>query len=328
MKKFLPKQADINKILKIIQKKVLKGNHLPVTVKDKQAGYWISPYFKVLYLYLAQNKLPSTKSAIQKVETLAEKYILLDSLLFKLVTTPKKEMVLLAIPETCANKIMILCHSCLFARHQGVIKTHITIGDKFFIPGLIHYLRSYINGCHICQLSRNDKPPVWQLQWRTYLNNRPLSRQSMDLKVMPKSYKGHKFTLCIIDEVTNYLITMPIYHSWSEGKGNALIENVISKYCIPDYIKMDQDSVFMSSLMNYLFKKLHIKIKTLAPCNHQSLQAEHGIKSVSMILTKHLTDLGQMWPKYIFRNNMAAVVVKAIRLISHLDGVTITGQLP
>ena len=42
---------------------------------------------------------------------------------------------------------------------------------------------------------------------------------------MPKSYKGHKFILCIIDEVTN-LITVPIYHSKSEEIGKALIENV------------------------------------------------------------------------------------------------------
>ena len=59
VQKFLPKQADIDKILKIIQRKVLKGTHLPVTVKEIQAGYLISPYFKDLYLYLAQNKLPS-----------------------------------------------------------------------------------------------------------------------------------------------------------------------------------------------------------------------------------------------------------------------------
>ena len=62
---------------------------------------------------------------------------------------------------------------------------------------------------------------------------------------------------------------------------------------------MDQDSAFMSSLMHYLFTKLDIKIKTLVPFNHQSLQAEHGIKSLSTILTKHLTNLGQMWPKYL-----------------------------
>ena len=48
---------------------------------------------------------------------------------------------------------------------------------------------------------------------------------------------------------------------------------------------MDQDSTFMSSLMNYLLKKLGIKIKTVAPYNHQLLQAEHGIKSMSTILT-------------------------------------------
>ena len=53
---------------------------------------------------------------------------------------------------------------------------------------------------------------------------------------------------------------------------------------------MDQDSAFMSSLLNYLFMKLDIRIKTVAPNNHQSLQAGHGIKSLSMILTKHLTD--------------------------------------
>ena len=55
----------------------------------------------------------------------------------------------------------------------------------------------------------------------------------------------------------------------------------------------------MSSLMNYLFKKLEIKIKTVAPYNHQSLLAEHGIKSLSTILMKHLTGLGKMWPKYL-----------------------------
>ena len=75
MQKFLTKQTDIDKILKIIQRKVLRETHLLVTVRKIQTGYLISPYFKDVYLYLSQNKLPSTKSAIQRVEILAEKYI-------------------------------------------------------------------------------------------------------------------------------------------------------------------------------------------------------------------------------------------------------------
>ena len=116
---------------------------------------------------------------------------------------------------------------------------------------------------------------------------------------MLRSSKGHKFILCVVDEVTNYLITVPMYHSKAEEVGEALIEHIIKKHCIPDCIIIDQDSAFMSSLMNYLFNKFNIKIKMVMPYNHQSLQAEHGIKSLSNILTKHLTNLGQMWPKYL-----------------------------
>ena len=138
-----------------------------------------------------------------KVENLAEKFILLDSLLFKLVTNPDKDTVLLAVPEICADKIITLFHASLFMGHQCVVKTYLTISDKFFIPGPAHNLRSYIKGCHTCQIVRTDKLPTGQLQPRIYLNYRPLSRLSMDLKVMPRSQKGQKFILCIIDKVTN-----------------------------------------------------------------------------------------------------------------------------
>ena len=116
---------------------------------------------------------------------------------------------------------------------------------------------------------------------------------------MPKSYIGHKFIQCVIDEMSHYLITMPIYQARSEVIDDALIDNVISKYGIPEYLIMDKDSAFMSTIMNHLFRRSNIKIKRVAPFNHKSLQAEHGIKSLSTILTKHLTEQGQMWPKYL-----------------------------
>ena len=127
VQKFLPKQTDINKILDIIKKKVLKGTHLPLTIKEIQAGYLSSPYFKELYLFLSQNKLPSKGSSIKKVETLVENFVPLDSLLFKLVTTPDKEAALLAIPGISVDKIIALYHVSLFPGHQGVVKTYLTM---------------------------------------------------------------------------------------------------------------------------------------------------------------------------------------------------------
>ena len=98
---------------------------------------------------------------------------------------------------------------------------------------------------------------------------------------------------------------VPIYQSKAEEIDEALIEHIVKKYFVPDCIIMDQESAFMSSLMNYLFNKFDIKIKTVAPYNHQSLQAEHRIKFLSVILTKHLTNLGQMWPKYLLLTTFA-----------------------
>ena len=50
-----------------------------------------------------------------------------------------------------------------------------------------------------------------------------------------------------------------MYQSKVEEVGEAQIEHIITKYCIPDCIIMNQDSTFMSSLMNYLFSKFNIK---------------------------------------------------------------------
>ena len=97
VQKYHPWQADIDKILNIIKKKVLKGMHLPLTIKEIQAGYLASSFFKDLYKYLAQNIMPHKRHARHKVEALAESFILLDSLLFKLVMILDKEKALLAI---------------------------------------------------------------------------------------------------------------------------------------------------------------------------------------------------------------------------------------
>ena len=328
IQRYLLKQTDIDKILEVIRKKVLKGTHLLLTIKEIQAGYLSSLYFKDIYLYLVQNRLPVKKAAIKRVEILAEKYIILDSLLFKLTTIPGKETALLAVPEICADKIIILYHSNLFAGHQGVIKTYLTISNRFYIPNLMHYLRSYIKGCHICQLNRKDKLLERQLQFRINLNYRPLSRLSMDLKVMPKSYKGDRYILCVIDEVTNYIITAPMKQAKSEEIGEILINSVFSKYCVPDYIIMDLDSAFMSLLMSYLFKKLGIKIKIVAPYNHQSLQAEHGIKSLSNILTKHLTKSGDMWIDYLPFATLAHNTYNSLNLSNYSPYELVFGRKP
>ena len=91
---------------------------------------------------------------------------------------------------------------------------------------------------------------------------------------------------------------------------------------------MDQDSAFMSSLMHHLFTKFNIKIKTVAAYNHQSLQAEHGIKSLSTVLTKHLTNLGQMWPRYLSLATFTYYTFNTLNLANYSPYELVFGKKP
>ena len=73
VQRFPPKQTDIGKILDIIKRKVLKGTYLPITIIEIQAGYLTSPYLKDIYLYLAQNKLPSKEKCQTQSRNLSKK---------------------------------------------------------------------------------------------------------------------------------------------------------------------------------------------------------------------------------------------------------------
>ena len=67
---------------------------------------------------------------------------------------------------------------------------------------------------------KNNQPR--QLQHRINANYKAVTRMNIDLTVMPRSYKGCRFILVVIDEVTSFIVTVPIYPPGSEEIGAAL----------------------------------------------------------------------------------------------------------
>ena len=82
---------------------------------------------------MEQNGLPNSEEAICQVETLAERYILLDSLQFKLLLESENEKAVLCSPEDMVYNILEMYHNSLLVSHQGVAKTHVTIKEMFIL---------------------------------------------------------------------------------------------------------------------------------------------------------------------------------------------------
>ena len=295
--KTMPRQVEIERLMKQINRKILRETRLPSSMKDLEAAYMCSSAFRSVYQYLKYNKLPPNRKLSVQVQTQAKDYFLLGCLLFKQVYhRDKLPDSVLCIPPSKLDNLLDYYHSTLIGGHQGITKTLNTLSSRFYCPRMADFIRAYIVGCHICQLFKNSKRFNSQFQYRAYDISTPaLTNVSMDIKYMPTSSKRYKFLLVLLCEVSNFIVTHPMKEISSTHVCEILVDNFIAYFSTPVRIICDQDPSFLSSLSQYCFQQYGIKLVTVSPTNHRSLLAEHGIKSLGNLIMKHLSGFGKNW---------------------------------
>ena len=99
----------------------------------------------------------------------------------------------------------------------------------------------------------------------------------------------HKFIFVIVDEVNNYLVTIPLYRGTSDKTSEACINHVFCIHGPPSYLFFwDKEQAFLSSVMQHIYKRLEIKIKTTSPYNNFSLKTARHIRTISEMTAKTL----------------------------------------
>ena len=78
--KNMPRQVEIDRLLKQINRKILRETRLPSSMKDLEAAYNCSSAFRSVYQYLKYNKLPPNRKLSVQVQTQAKDYFLLGCL--------------------------------------------------------------------------------------------------------------------------------------------------------------------------------------------------------------------------------------------------------
>ena len=290
--KFLPKQGDIDRLINQINKKVLRDTRLSMDLRDLRAAYLQSPHFRDIYLNLTQNKIPLGKGAAKRLEQNARNYMILDGLLFKIIELEDERLdTVLCIPTSKVHILLDTYHSSIIGGHSGITKCYQTISQRFYCPNLAENLRAYITGCHVCQMFKKGKNFQRPYQKRMNINIPAMTRISMDIKQMPMN-KGYSHILVLLCEVSNYMVALPLSSTRTQNIIETFQRGYLAYFGPPTHIICDQDPAFTSSLMEAFVTQLNIKVILVSPTNHKSLQAEHGIKSLSGLLVKHLS---QVW---------------------------------
>ena len=166
-------------------------------------------------------------------------------------------------------------------------KSVLTLQQKLYCPNLAYHLRMYIISCHVCQTLKNDKRFDRPFNRRIIDINAPsLTHLSMDVKHMPLSKDKYNYILVILCKISNFIVAVPLKTATAPEICNAIMDIFMGYFGIR--IVCDQDLAFMSHLTQWFLHTYGIHVTTAGPTNHQSLMAEHGIKSLANILMKHV----------------------------------------
>ena len=155
IRKHIPRQSDIDKIVKNIETHVIHSLELPIQAQDLIKAYQHSTCFHDIYQYITDGKLPSSAKVQNYIRTKALNYVVINHFLFRIDTQKDRDLdkgnlFLLVIPEKYEPIIFNTYHDSLLAGHQGLYHTAMTIRQKFFILNLINKVKRYIEACHTC----------------------------------------------------------------------------------------------------------------------------------------------------------------------------------
>ena len=84
--KNIPRQSDIDKIVRNIETHVIHTSELPIQAQDLVKAYQHSTYFHDIYQYITDGKLPSSIKAQNCIRAEALNYVVINHFLFRIDT--------------------------------------------------------------------------------------------------------------------------------------------------------------------------------------------------------------------------------------------------
>ena len=132
IQKHIPRQSDIDKIVKNIETHVIHSLELPIQAQDLVKAYQHSTHFHDIYQYIIDGKLPSSAKAQNCIRAKALNYVVINHFLFRIDMQKDRDLekgnlFLLVIPEKYEPTIFNTYHDSLLAGHQGPCRTAMTI---------------------------------------------------------------------------------------------------------------------------------------------------------------------------------------------------------
>ena len=301
-RKHIPKQQEIDALLKNLRKCMLHNLMVNLDTKDLIESYPKSLRYREIYNYVTDGRLPGNAITQKKIAGEAANYVVVNGLLFKIAQHKESgkwtHYLLLVIPEEFETNILNMYHNSLLAMHQGPYRTFLTKRKQFYFPNMLPKIQKYIEACTLCQRTKPKNTKQRPYYGRIPIEYIPCENLAVDLKKMPMGIIYHEYLLIATCEKTNFVHAIPLQNRQTETIANALLHRVCCLTGPPTKLSIDQDSALTLQVFKEMLTSLECTMQIISPWNHGSSKAKRQIQTIGNMINKHLMQKGASWPLY------------------------------
>ena len=169
------------------------------------------------------------------------------------------------VPLNQRRLVLKYCHDDRSSGHLVVKKTLGKMRQKYYWHGLQNDVRLYIAGCDAC-CTRKRPLKKKQAPMQIVKSGIPVERLAIDiLGELPETEEGNRYILVVSDYLSKWTEVFPMRNMEAETVTRIVVEEVICRFGVPNYIHSDQGKQFESRIFQEMCRLLGItKTRTTA----------------------------------------------------------------
>ena len=131
--------------------------------------------------------------------------------------------------------------------------------ERFYWPGYESEVERYVRECGQCQ-KRNQPQPQPKAPLGTIKASHPFEKISRDIMgPLPTTESGNKYILVVTDLFTKWVEAFPLRETSSSTLATVLVDEVISRFGVPNVLHNDQGANFCSEVIKGICRILGIE---------------------------------------------------------------------
>ena len=204
------------------------------------------------------------------------------------------------VPLRERRTVLQYCHDAKTAGHLGIKKMLQKIRSSFYWPNLQTDVGQYIAGCDFCT-KRKGENKTKRAPMQMVETGYPMERIATDiLGELPTTKNGNEYILVVSDYYTKWTESFPMANMEAQTVARIIVDEVVSRFGVPNAIHSDQGSQFESNLFQEMCTLLGVKKTHTTPYHPQSDgMVERFNRTLTTMLSAFVNDNHTDWDEQL-----------------------------